>query len=102
MFIIYNDEDFFIRKKNGGMTCEPDDTGFIMKCWETHLNNWYQLNFIARNSVKFLEKQQAEKELRICLKKMKFWEKFPGFSVDIAGKKTDNQKRIWNSKRNPS
>lgn len=40
-----------------------------------HLENLYVLKFIELKSDKFFEKVQASKEIKICEKKLKFWER---------------------------
>lgn len=45
------------------------------KFYNTHLDNYFFLKFIIAKSDKFTEKQQAEKELAVAIKKMEFWER---------------------------
>jgi hypothetical protein len=61
-----------------------------------HLGNWFYLKFILMNSKVFTEIAQANKELTICERKMKFWEKEEGFDPDLTQKENETLKKQWN------
>lgn len=48
----------------------------------THYGNYLYLNFIMKHpETSYLEKTQASKELEICERKMKHWERHPNFNI---------------------
>lgn len=52
--------------------------------WANHYYNRKVLEHIARATQDYAEKHQAEKEISIADRKMKFWERFPNFSLEAA------------------
>ena len=62
-----------------------------------HLENYYYLQFIANNSDNFIEKQQANKELLMAEKKMKWWSNRPHFNDEQATKENNKMKKMWGS-----
>lgn len=60
-----------------------------------HLENLYVLKFIELKSDKFFEKAQATKEIKICEKKLKFWER-KITNQDLINDKIKQLKTQWN------
>lgn len=65
------------------------------KLFKTHAENYFYLDFIAKNSDRFNEKQQAEKELLIADKKMKYWKNHPDFDEKIETNIIAELKKKW-------
>lgn len=61
-----------------------------------HLQNLYVLKFIELKSDKFFEKAQATKEIKICEKKLKFWER-KITNQPLIDEKIKQLKTQWNS-----
>jgi hypothetical protein len=61
-----------------------------------HLENLYVLKFIELKSDKFFEKAQATKEIKICEKKLKFWER-KITNQDLINDKIKQLKTQWNT-----
>lgn len=79
-------------------------TGSPAKVWEMdatkmylgHYANQLYLDFIVANPrATFAEKSQAEKELKICRRKMAFWQKHPNFDVKRATEGCIAEKKKW-------
>lgn len=60
-----------------------------------HMENLYVLKFIELKSDKFFEKAQATKEIKICEKKLKFWER-KITNQDLINDKIKQLKTQWN------
>lgn len=64
-----------------------------------HYENQLYLKFIANNpGADRVEKAQAEKELKICERKMEYWRRQPTFEQSIASTQAMELKRNWMSK----
>lgn len=61
-----------------------------------HLENLYVLKFIELKSDKFFEKVQASKEIKICEKKLEFWER-KITNQPLIDNKIKQLKTQWNS-----
>jgi hypothetical protein len=61
-----------------------------------HLENLFYLKFIELKSDKFFELAQAKKEIEICNKKLKFWER-KITNQELIDEKTKELKAIWNN-----
>lgn len=60
-----------------------------------HLSNYYYLRWITEKSDNFIEKQQANKEMTIAEKKMKYWERSPEFNSNEAKRMHQKLKNEW-------
>lgn len=60
-----------------------------------HLENLFVLKFIELKSDKFFERAQAKKEIEICNKKLKFWER-KITNQDLIDEKMKQLKTTWN------
>ncbi len=69
---------------------EMDGTKQYLK----HFENKLYLTFIASSGTQG-EKWQAEKELVICERKMKFWEKHPNFTKERAQAGMEKAIKSW-------
>jgi hypothetical protein len=80
-----------IRGKNFSMpACDPHTQ------WEKHYRNKMFLDFLARNPrATFDEKNQAERELIIADRKLKWWERYPGFVQEVANNIAEKVKKEW-------
>jgi len=79
MFILYSD-----KKSEGDFSWGSVSRLNPNSCWATHYYNRVVLAHISRATKDFNEKQQAEKEIEIADRKMKFWERMDGFILDSA------------------
>ncbi|MBA8881650.1 hypothetical protein [Phyllobacterium myrsinacearum] len=62
-----------------------------------HYANYLYLTFILANGTR-VEKQDASKELIICERKMKFWQRHPRYVHEDAMRGIEQLKRDWDSK----
>lgn len=69
-------------------------TAAYLKHYDTKL----YLSFMAKNGNRD-ERWQAEKELQICERKMKYWERHHNFDGDAAVTGMEDLNRKWQSKR---
>jgi hypothetical protein len=60
-----------------------------------HLENLFYLKFLELKSDKFFERAQAKKEIEICNKKLKFWER-KITNQQLVDNKLQELKKIWN------
>lgn len=67
------------------------------KAFLRHFENKLILSFFAEKGSQ-IEKWQAEKELLICERKLRFWEKHPNFEGAVAMKEMGNLKKAWKEK----
>jgi hypothetical protein len=79
-------------------TSRPDFTFDPLKCnavraYMRHYENFLFLTFMSNNGT-VIEKHQAAEEMKICKRKMKFWEQQPHFvSAEALRKKADLNRR---------
>ncbi len=66
------------------------------KPYKTHMENLYYLDFIAKNSKNFTECRQAERELLIAERKIKFWEGHPAMNPQEKERIINEVKKKWN------
>jgi hypothetical protein len=64
------------------------------KAYLRHYDNKLYLAFIAKNGSQ-TERWQAEKELVICERKMRFWEKHPNFVGEAARQGMEQANKAW-------
>jgi hypothetical protein len=84
--IIYSEENStFIP----GLFCNPN------KQYLKHFKNQMYLEFIFKNTDDRVERHQANKELEICRRKLAYWEKKPGFNVNLAAEECKKEKIKW-------
>lgn len=66
----------------------------VTRAYLTHFDNFLFLNVLSKEGT-FQERGQVEKELPICLRKMKFWEQHPNFD-DVAVNRAKEEKiKAW-------
>lgn len=65
-----------------------------VKCYMRHFNNSLYLTFMLANGTT-TEKHDASKELEICERKMKYWERQPHFDEHEADLKRVAAKKRW-------
>lgn len=70
------------------------------KPFMTHYANFLYLDFILNNG-NYVEQQQARKELKICERKMAFWEKHPDFNKEAARVEKEKLLLAWRSGSRP-
>jgi len=71
------------------------------KQWLKHYGNYIELAWIAARE-HGVHKFQAEKEIKICLKKLDYWYKRPDFELGQVLSEVAELKRTWNfSPRDP-
>ena len=89
MFIVYSDN----RDPNPSKVnvWEMDGT----KAYLGHFDNLLYLEFMAERGT-IQEKFQAEKELKVCHRKLDFWKKHPNYDADKALRGTEEIKKKWN------
>ena len=61
-------------------------------CYLKHYENMLYLRFIAENSDDRLEKHQAEKEMRICQRKLDYWARLYNHDEALKGMQALKQK----------
>lgn len=59
-----------------------------------HLENLFYLKFLELKSDNMVERHQAKKEIEICNKKLKFWER-KITNQDLIDNKLSELKKIW-------
>ena len=67
-------------------------------CYLNHFDNLLFLSFIANNGSP-IERRQAEKELEICRKKLKFLENHPKYDETLAKLEKEKKIKEWKSDR---
>lgn len=66
------------------------------KVYLTHYSNLLYLQFVANNPrATFQERSQAEKEIKICEKKLEWWLRHPNFDQDEALREVAKLKSQW-------
>jgi hypothetical protein len=65
-----------------------------VKLWAGHFRNSLTLTFFLQNGTT-REKHDASKELEVCERKMKYWERQPGFDRHAAQLAAAEIKRSW-------
>ena len=65
-----------------------------VKCYMTHYQNFLTLDWFAKHGT-IHEKHQANRELEICRRKMKYWERQPHFSSAEAIRKKQEMNRSF-------
>lgn len=82
----------------------PKFTGNPSKIWEmngtkvylSHYSNLLYLEFVASHGeTSFIEKQQAEKEIVLCNKKLQWWQRHPLYDQDEALRGVEQLKKNW-------
>lgn len=63
--------------------------------YNSHLDNYFFLKFIIANSDNFVERQQAEKELLVAEKKMKYWEREELFDDAMQERDIKERRAKW-------
>jgi len=91
MAIVYDDS---VKGDFGGVDLSKINA---TKCFLKHFSNKLYLSFIAANG-SLPERFQAEKELKICERKLKYWEKHRNFVVAEAVKGMEKLKKEWHSR----
>lgn len=67
------------------------------KAWFAHKENEQILKFFIVKGTR-LEKQDASKELVICERKQKYWERHPNFDQDAAVRLCEKLDKQWRDK----
>ena len=62
-----------------------------------HFDNYLFLNFVAKKGP-FQERAAVEKEIIICERKLKFWQRQPNFDEKLVRKETERLIKNWRSK----
>lgn len=66
------------------------------KAYVSHYDNLLFLRFVAENERStFAEKRQAEKEMLICERKLKWWERHPNYNQKEALRQIEQRKKLW-------
>lgn len=60
-----------------------------------HYDNFLMLDFLAKNETDRNERAQAEKELAICRRKLRFWQRQDNFNAERAREAALEKKRMW-------
>lgn len=64
------------------------------KCYLTHYANSLYLTFMLQNGTQ-AERRDALKELDICDRKLKFWERHHNYDHDLALQGMEEEKKKW-------
>lgn len=70
------------------------------KAFMNHYSNFLYLDFILNHGT-YQECQQARKELTICERKMRFWEKHPDFNAALVRSEKEKLHLAWKSGDRP-
>lgn len=70
------------------------------KAYLRHFENFLFLDFILNNG-DYNERQQARKELTICERKMRFWEKHPNFEALTVQREKEKLLVSWKTGDRP-
>jgi hypothetical protein len=89
MTIIYNEDE--PQGEFKGYMVRVDPTKAYLK----HYENYLYLQFIAMNTADRVERYQANKELKICERKLEHWKKNPSFNQAYATEKSAELKKLW-------
>ena len=66
------------------------------KVYVSHYSNLLYLQFVANNPLaSFIERQQAEKEIKLCEKKLEWWKRHPNFDQVEALREVEKLKKQW-------
>jgi hypothetical protein len=65
----------------------------------THFENYLLLDFMARQSDRKGERDQARKEMVICERKMRYWRSHPNFDQGEAASQSAKMKSMWAARR---
>ena len=65
------------------------------KIWRKHRENLMVLEMISKSPKDATERRQAEHEMKICRRKMEFWEKHVNFSPTQAQNDALEIKKLW-------
>lgn len=87
MVLVYSETEI----RNGKFSINDANPNIIIR---NHIKNWFYLKFIYMNG-STLEKLQAEKEILICERKIKFWERHPEFNISEYEKAIKTEKDTW-------
>lgn len=90
MFLVYDDPVF---SNNKNMSFSLDDID-ATKLYIKHYENFLVLSFFLREGNRE-EKQRASKEIEICERKMKFWERHKNFSQNDSEYLISELKKKW-------
>lgn len=71
------------------------------KAFMNHYANFLFLDFILNNG-NYQERQQARKEIAICERKMRFWEKHPDFNKTTVRLEKEKLHVAWKSGDRPN
>lgn len=82
MAFFYETTRVSVRTGDSGPAFDPSRCDAV-KCYMSHYQNLLVLDFMSRNG-NFKERAQANEEIEICKRKMKFWERQPHFVKDEA------------------
>jgi hypothetical protein len=96
MAIVYCD-DRLPGASYAGLPISAWDTARVMKSWRTHVENRAYLSFLYAKGT-FSEKQQASIELKICERKMTFWERHAEFDKARSLQICEEVRKAWNKK----
>lgn len=86
----------FIYSDTQPFTGAPIDTDRMnaSDAYLRHFDNFLILHLFAREGT-FQERAQAEKELQICRRKMKFWKRKANFSAEVVQKGKERRLKDW-------
>ena len=66
------------------------------KVYVDHYSNLLYLQFVANNELaSFAERAQAEKEIKLCEKKLEWWRRHPNYNQEEALRQVAELKRQW-------
>ena len=72
-------------------------TDTVLEKWLVHLDNHMVLLAMSREKHRysFAERAQIEKELKVCARKMNFWERHPNFDRERASALRESRNKLW-------
>ena len=91
----YDTKEIAVRKDGGKFNFDPSRVD-ATKQYLTHYANSLYLTFLLNANTTMSEKAQARKELELCDRKLKYWERQPHFEKDRATNGCIELKKVWN------
>lgn len=94
MHIIYDD----VSVSKSGRPSVPFEEWDAVGAYLRHYDNYLYLDFIVHNTDDWREKRQALKEIGICERKLKYWERHPNYDLQKVLNGVAELKKKWRNK----
>lgn len=91
MALVYDES---VKGEGGFMTQAQFLAANPMKPWRMHYDNGLYLKFMLEKGT-MEERHQASKELVICERRKRYWERHPQFNAEAAARVAAQAKKEW-------